>query len=175
MKGKNKILFEHQLKTYFLKKKTSNLSDKLGNIQKNNQELEELIHNIDLLLPNLQEQFSQINKNIQILEQQLNTFINRSRNQENTTTNINDVLTYEIPSKTINPHTNLINAKKIDNTVLELAISLYNDLKSWTKVSQQLAERGYLSRNNTPYTSSNLSRSISEYKVQTSHKLQENK
>ena len=163
MKGDNRFYFENQLKSYFLSKKSLELKNKLAKKQINDKSLYEIIRNIDNILPEIEEDVAEMDIKIKNLYKKLQNFVDGESHCKNQTSSDKVINNPENQPK-LTQNINQRKKHKIPVEVLNLARNLYKSLKSWRKVSQELANLGYFSCNNNPYTSSAISRAVRNYK-----------
>ena len=158
MRRYNRVTFEHQLKSHFLKKP---LIDILHSNDHN--QTKEILPHVNILIAELQKEIQEMNHSMDALQKKLETLLSEDVSDKNPPKLIPQKIVDQ-PVQMLNRKQNIYSINKIPNVVLELAISLYETLNSWQKVCKELAKQGYLSRNNSPYTASSLSRAVSKYK-----------
>ena len=160
MKKHSRVVLEHQLKSHFLK-------EPFTEILKSNDSMEisNTIPHFNLLIGELEKELGEINNTMGVLQRRLGNLLSQRCYKKNNA-NIQYPKMKKVSSFNykLKEDQNLVKKDKISDIVLDLAVSLYKNLNSWRKVCNELAELGYLSRNNTPYTASSLSRAVSKYR-----------
>lgn len=159
MRKHKRVMFEHQLKSHFLKKTLNDILQR-----DNNDQIGKTIPHINILLSELKQELQIMGDKMVALQKKLETIISQRKHSEDHIQSAKLSSADDSSVPILNRGVNISKRNKIPNVVLDLAIGLYKKLNSWKQVCNELATQGYLSSNNRLYTASSLSRAVSRYK-----------